>query len=577
MMFEDIKKYIQVLSKYLRGGELYIIAGIILGVISQICTLSTPFLTRFLIDIIIGQKNYSLLLWFLLFCLFILIILFSTSLLANYLLIRVFRKGGLKLQMDLLKNLQRAPLEFFEQAQSGEISYRLLQDTSVIEDSWSSILVTLPLQIVLLLSGIIMALWQLELAIFVFIILIIQIFVIIRFREPLLRYSHLVKAKEQEVSGYSVEHFRKIQLIRSLSTEKKEQIKFHRKLHDLVKITVRAFMLTKLSGATVTVVNNLWAFGILWYGGAKVIAEKMTLGTLMAFLLLSNLLYQPISALINFVLSFHSIRASLERILEYFDVKPKIFESPNAIEYVPEQGRITLKNVFFRYDSRLVLSNINLDIPPNTIYALVGRSGVGKTTLCRLLVRFYDPEHGMILLDGKDIKDISIPSLRRAILLMLQNDYVFTGTIWENITYGLSSVSKEEVYKAAKDAGLDFIDILPYGLDTKIGEGGINLSAGEAQRIALARAFLIGPKILILDEPTSFIDSETEEKIKKSLIKLKEKCTIILIAHRLSTVKIADRIAVLDNGQIVQEGTHDELLIKENGVYKKIYSSILGG
>ncbi|MGQ9465865.1 MAG: ABC transporter ATP-binding protein [bacterium] len=467
--------------EYTKGEGLYIFAGVLLGIITQICVLLTPFLTRFLIDNIIGQKNNPLLLKFLIFCFFVLIVLFTTMLIGNYLLIRAFRKSGLKFRFDIFKNLQFAFLEFFGETPSGEIAYRLLQDTSVIETSWSNILVTLPLQVLFLVSGIFMIIWNFNLALFVFIILSIQVIIIIKFHKPLLKYAMLSKSKEQELTGYTVEQFQKIQLVRSLNTEKKEQIKFHRKFHDLIKITIRAFMLGKFSSAIVMTVNNLWAFGVLWYGGGQVIAGKMTLGMLMAFLLFTNLLYQPISTLTNLILSFQDIRARLNRCLEYLKLKPNVLESPKAVEYTPGYGALKIENVSFGYNDRLILKQINLEIPPQTIFALVGKSGAGKTTLCKLLVRFYDPNQGVIYLDGKNIKEITISSLRKSVLLMLQNDYVFSGTIWDNITYGLKFLDKEDVYRAAKSAALDFIHILPYGFATKIGQGGINLSVGEMQ------------------------------------------------------------------------------------------------
>ncbi len=574
-MFNDIKKYCIILVKYTKGEGPYLLIGVVLAIITQICTLTTPFLTRFLIDNIIGQKNYAFLSSFLFFCLAILIILFTTMLIGNYLLIRVFRNSGLKFRVDIFKNLQYAPIDFFEKNQSGEITYRLLQDTTVIENSWSNILITLPLQCILLISGVFMALWNFNLALFVFFILTIQIIIIIKFRHPLLKYAYLSKAKDQELTGYTTEHFQRIQLIRSLCTEKKEQSNFQNKLYDLVKITIRAFMLQKFSNATVNLVNNLWAFGILWYGGSQVIAGEMTLGTMTAFLLLTNILYQPISTITNLFLSFQDIRASLSRLLEYLNLKPNVLESPEAVDYVFKEGSVVLKNVSFGYNSRLVLRGINLKIPANKIFALVGKSGAGKTTLCKLLVRFYDPNQGTILLDGKNIKDISLASLRRSILLMLQNNYVFSGTIWENITYGVEAVNKEDVYNAVKSAAIDFINILPNGYATPIGPGGVNISVGEAQRIALARAFLIKPKVLILDEPTSFIDTDTENKIKDTLLKLKEKCTIVLIAHRISTLQIADMIAVLNDGQVVEIGSHQELLLNPDGIYKRICDSML--
>lgn len=420
-----------------------------------------------------------------------------------------------------------------------------------------------------------MVIWNFQLALFVFLILSIQVIIIIKFHKPLLKYAMLFKSKEQALTGYIVEHFQKVQLVRSLRAEKKGQIKFHRKFHNLVKITIRSFMLGKFSNAIVTTMNNLWAFGILWYGGSQVIAGKMSLGTLMAFLLFTNLLYQPISTLTNFILSFQDIRASLNRCLEYLKLKPNVLESPRAIDYTPRYGAVKIENLSFGYNDRLILNQINLEIPPQTIFALVGRSGAGKTTLCKLLVRFYDPVQGVIYLDGKNIKEITISSLRNSVLLMLQNDYVFSETIWDNITYGLKSVDKEDLYRATKAASLDFIDMLPDGFATKIGPGGINLSVGEIQRIALARAFLIKPKVLILDEPTAFIDNETEDKIISSLLSLRETCTIVIIAHRISTAKVADKIVVMDNGRIVEMGTHNELITKNDGVYRRIFKTIL--
>jgi ABC-type multidrug transport system fused ATPase/permease subunit len=575
LIMADLKIYSEILKKYLLKESSYIFAGIILGIISQTCTLSTPFITKILIDNVILKKNLSALISLLIISVAILILLLATSLGANYILIRVFKKSSAKIKMELFRKLQVAPLQFFEKNLSGEISYRLLQDTEIIENSWSSLLVTIPLQIILLISGIFMVLWHLKLSLFVFLILFLQIIIIVKFRKPLLRFSHFYKSKEQELTGFVVSHFRRIQLVRSLSTEKKEQLNFLNKLHELIKIIVRLFMLTKFSSTMVTVVNNLWAFGILCYGGWLVISDKISLGTLMAFLLFSNILYQPISTITNFVLSFQDVRASLRRLHEYLNLKSEVIESPDAEKFIPGEGRIEIKDVSFAYNSQIVLEKINLTIVPNSIFALVGKSGAGKTTLCKLLVRFYDPDEGSIFLDGKNIRNIKLSSLRRSVLLMLQNEYVFPGTVWENITYGLDFPVKKDIADAMEKAAVDFLKNLPAGFQTIIGEEGINLSSGEAQRIALARAFLISPKVLILDEPTSFIDRETEEKIKNALLKLKEKSTIILIAHRLSTVKIADLIGVLERGKIVEIGTYDELMKKENGVFKRIYSSIL--
>jgi len=350
--------------------------------------------------------------------------------------------------------------------------------------------------------------------------------------------------------------------------EKKEENNFSNKLSELIKVALRNYMINQYSGTLTLVVNNFWILGILWYGGNQVVAGKMTLGTLMAFLLLSNILYKPINTIVNFFLSFQDIRASLKRILEYMTIKPEIIESPHATKFIPTEGRILIKNCSFTYNSKKILKNINIEIPPRSIFAIVGPTGAGKTTLCHLLVRFYDPQQGEIFLDNKNIRQISLSSLRTHILLTLQNDYVLTGTVWENITYGANDVDKKQVLLAVKKAGIDFIERLPYQYYTPIGVNGFNLSGGEAQKIALARAFLLSPKVFILDEPTSFIDAETEEKIKKSLLKLKENTTIILIAHRLSTIMIADKIAVMNNGEIKEVGSPSELMAQENSFFK---------
>ena len=283
-MLEELRNYLRILAKYTSKSTTPIVFGVLLATLSQICMLATPFLTKYLIDDVIGRGDYSLLFLFLLLSAVVIVVLLVTSFSAHYLLIKAFRKSGLKLRTELFAILQNAPLFFFSKASSGEISYRLLQDTQVLEDSWNSILVTLPLQLVLLFAGVIMALWHGELTLFVFLILLLQVIVIAKFRKPLLEYYKQSKERSQVVSGYTVEHFEKIQLVRTLSAEKKERLKFHRKQHEYIKATIRAMLLSRLSGIAVTVVNNLWVFGILWYGGGLVISGSMFIPEAMALI-----------------------------------------------------------------------------------------------------------------------------------------------------------------------------------------------------------------------------------------------------------------------------------------------------
>ncbi len=574
-MLKDIKTYLGFLLKYNRKEGLYILIGLGLGIIAQLCTIITPFLTKFIIDDVIMGGNYQLFQLVLLISIATLVFLLVTSISANYILFKIFAANGVKLIVDVFRNLQSAPMRFFCSTPRGEIAYRILTDTEVVSGSWAEVLGTIPLNLILLIGGVSMVFWHRSLALFVFLILALQVLIVIKFRKPLLRYSFLLKEKDQQISGYTVDHFHKIELIRSLSTEKKEEERFSDKLKEFVQISIKSFMFNQYSGTVILIVNNLWGLGILWYGGTQVIEGKISLGTLMAFLLFTNILYQPVSRLTGFILSFQNIRASLARILEYSEMRPEPIESEKAVAFIPTEGRVLIKDCSFGYDGRVVLKKISLEIPPKNIFALVGASGVGKTTLCRLIVRFYDPNEGKILLDGKDIRDISLSSLRKSVLLTLQNDYVFNGTLWENITYGSEGVDKNKVLMAMENAGIDFIDRLPHGYQTLIGVDGMNLSGGEAQRIALARAFLLSPKIFILDEPTAFVDVETEEKIKEALLRLKGSSTVILIAHRLSTVMIADRVAVMKSGEIVEIGNPQELLRNETSAFKRMVNLIL--
>jgi len=431
----------------------------------------------------------------------------------------------------------------------------------------------IPLNIVLLIAGIIMLYWHKGLALFVFLMLVLNAIIIMLFRNPILNYSLRLKNQNQKITGDVVGKFSKIELIRSLNTEEKEIANFHTELYKLAKISVKAFMINKFSEIVTLITSNLWVLGTIWYGGTQVIEGKISLGKLFAFLMFSNFLQAPISNLMEFILSFQNVRASLHRMLEYFRIKPYPIESKTAKTFIPSEGRIIIENCSFGYDDDLlVLKNISLEIPPKSIVALVGPSGAGKTTLCRLMVRFYDPQKGRILIDGEDIKDISFSSLRQNVLLFLQNNYVIKGSILENITYGAKEQDEKKALISAKKARIDsLINTSSFGFKTMISSDFIDISGGEAQRIALARAFYLSPRIVILDEPTSFIDMETEQRIKEALLELKKVSTIILIAHRLSSVMIADEIVVIKDGQIIEKGKPKKLLEDKASMFNTIF------
>jgi len=323
------------------------------------------------------------------------------------------------------------------------------------------------------------------------------------------------------------------------------------------------------------ILSFLWGIGsmIVWYfGGRDVMDESMTLGTLMAFLGYLGMFYGPLEMVTEVWSWISRSFAAAERIFEILDTEPEAPDESNAMTMPEIQGAVEFKNVTFGYDRyKPVLKNIDLRVKSGEMLGFVGRSGAGKTTMTNLICRFYNPDEGSITIDGVDIRKIKLDDLRRQIGIVLQDQFLFSGTVAENIAYGKPGATLEEIMQAAKIANAhDFIVKFPDGYDTDVGERGQKLSGGERQRVSIARAVLRDPKILILDEATSLVDTETEKKIQEALSRLIKGRTTFAIAHRLSTLRNADRLMVLDDGKCVEIGTHDELMEKKGTYFKLV-------
>jgi ATP-binding cassette subfamily B protein len=418
--------------------------------------------------------------------------------------------------------------------------------------------------------------WRLTLIIYSFLPLLIWYATLKRkkmtaaFRSVRKRIANVNAQLENSISG--------IRVAKSFTNEEYEIEKFDEGNREFNSSREFAYKAMAEFFAGIFFLSNILNIITLSVGGFFVYRGYINTGDLVAYLLYINFFLQPIRKLTNFTQQFQNGMTGFERFVEIMKVKASIVDKEDAVTLKKIKGKIEFKNVAFKYsEEKFVLSNINLIINPGETMALVGPSGGGKTTLCQLIPRFYEVTKGEILIDGINVKDVKIKSLRENIGMVQQDIFLFTGTIKENILYGRPGAKDTEVVKAAKNANIhDFIFSLPERYDSYIGEKGIKLSGGQKQRISLARAFLKNPAILILDEATSALDSEAEIIIQQALKKLTMGRTVLVIAHRLSTIKNANQIVVLTDEGVKEKGNHDELITRD-GLYAKLYNAQFRG
>ena len=384
---------------------------------------------------------------------------------------------------------------------------------------------------------------------------------------PLFRKN---QEKVGEVNAILQDNFSGIKEIKAFTQEERESQRTGRALAEQTVAMLRALKVTNAFHPGIEFVSSLGTVIVIFFGGRLALGAYLPLEDLAAFFLYLNIFYQPIMALGQINEGLQQALGSAERVVSILEAESEIVEAPDALELERALGSVEFRNVSFKYvDSIPVLKDISFKLKPGETLALVGATGVGKTTIASLIPRFYDPDEGEILVDGQDIRRLTLNSLRRQISLVSQDVFLFNGTVLDNILYGSPGASEEEVIAAAKAANAhDFIMGLENGYETRIGERGVKLSGGQKQRISIARAILKDAPILILDEATSAVDTQTERLIQEALNKLKENKTAIVIAHRLSTIQDADQILVLEEGEILEQGTHQELLDKKGLYYK---------
>jgi ABC transporter fused permease/ATP-binding protein len=571
---ENFAKLKRIFS-YLKPYSVSFGLGLFFLLLSSLTLLAFPALTGKLVDAATGESSWLVndINQIALILLGILFIQSVFSFFRVHLFAKVSENAMADLRKDLYGSLLVLPMSFYDRRRTGELFSRITSDVSQLQDTFSITLAEFLRQILTLLVGVVIIfLTTPKLTLFMLGTFPVLVVVALIFGKFIRKLS---KKTQDELAAANVvveETLQSIQVVKAFANEAYESMRYGSALKKVVDIAIRtanfrglfiSFIIFALFGGIV---------GVMWYGASLVAAGTLSVGNLLSFILYTTFIGGSIAGLGDLYGQIQKSIGASERVIEILEEKP---EQENSSEENPLkiEGSVRFENVHFAYPTRKeieVMKGLNLEINPGEKIALVGHSGAGKSTITQLLMRFYKPDSGRILVDGKDINEFSLNAYRGSIGIVPQEVILFGGTIAENISYAKPGASMDEIRWAAKNSfAEEFIESFPQGYKTLVGERGVKLSGGQRQRIAIARALLKDPKILILDEATSSLDAESEFYVQKALEKLMKDRTSIVIAHRLATIRSVDKILVLEAGNIVEAGTHDELSSMDSAVYKK--------
>ena len=560
--------------KYYKPYKLLFISDMLASLLISLSAMVYPIITRNMLNDFIPNSKYNLIIKFGI----ILLVIYIIRALLKYFVQFYGHVMGVRIQSDMRKELfgkiQRLPYSYFDNHETGAIMSNLTNDIFEISElahhgPENVIMCTL----MIILSFIYLATINLNLTLIIFASVPFLFFISMKLRKKMREASRKSKIAMSGINAGISSSISGIRVTKAFNNSELEMKKFDGYNKDFIEARKLHFKSFATFNSSTSFITDFFNVICLISGGIFLYKGLITFGDYSTFIVSINLFITPVTTLVQFSEQLEEGIAGFEKFEKVMSEKEEI-DLPSAKDYKDLNGDIEFKNVCFKYDSNEVLDDISFRVKKGQTVALVGESGGGKTTICHLLPRFYSIDSGSIEIDNKNISDITMNCLRRNIGIVQQDVFLFSGTFKENIAYGNLKASMEEIIEASKKANIyDYIMSLPHGFDTQIGERGVRLSGGQKQRLSIARVFLKNPPILLLDEATSALDNTTEFMIQEALDTLKEGRTTIVVAHRLSTIKNADNILVIEHGKVKESGNHEELMNIENGTYKELYMS----